>query len=277
MKRTLAVILAVMLAAACVGALASSAGAATSSRKKKKSKMKSVADESLMHGPDIWAQVEEKLDRDRYGDIEYNENVVRNPHKPRNPQDPRHLPNAPTMQTSEAPDWRDGGPEAVTYPLVMEDVVDGFLGYFEEALPILADEDRELTSEELEQLKQISGGLLAHSRELVKIYGRLSHERRVRGEGWLKIDPELQRGRVEASILAATDEWLEVVERVETSAIRFRRGALMRSPLLLRKAWRAIVASGLELPQFRSSIQALNVERERGESREREPRDLGDG
>ena len=271
MKRTLAVILAVILAAACVGALASSAGAASSSRKKK-SKAKSVVDESLMHGPDIWAQVEERLDRDRYGDIEYNENVPLDPQKPQNPLDPRHIPNVPTTQTSEAPDWRDGGPEAVTYPLVTEDVVDGFLDYFEEALPMFAYEDKELTAEALEDLKEISRGLLAHSRELVKIYGRLSRERRVRGEGWLKIDPELQRGKVEESILAATDEWLEVVERVETSAIRFRRGALMRSPVLLRKAWKALVASGLELPQFRSSIQALNVERERGKSRRQEPR-----
>jgi hypothetical protein len=255
MKRTLAVI----LAAACVGALASNAGAASSSRKKPK--MKAVADESLMHGPDIWAQVEEKLVRDRYGDIEYNENV------PLDPQNPLHVQNAPTTQTTEAPVWKDGGPEAVTHPLVMEDVVDGFLDNFEEALPILADEDRELTAEELEDLKRISGGLLAHSRELVKIYGRLSRERRVRGEGRLKIDPELQRGKVEESILAATDEWLEVVERVETSAIRFRRGALMRSPVLLRKAWKALVAAGLELPQFRSSIQALKVTRERGTSK----------
>jgi hypothetical protein len=260
MKRTLVVI----LAGVCVGALANSAAAAPASRKKPK--MKSVSDESLMHGPDIWAQVEEKLERDRYGDVEYRENVVLDPQKPKNPQDPRHLPNAPTTQTREAPEWRDGGPEAVTRPLVMEDMVDGFLDRFEEALPILADEERELTAEDLADLKEISGGLLAHSRELVKIYGRLSRERRVRGEGWLKIDPELQRGQVEESILAATDEWLEVVERVETSAIRLRRGALMRSPVLLRKAWKGLVASGLELPQFRSSIQALEVELERGKS-----------
>ena len=68
---------------------------------------------------------------------------------------------------------------------------------------------------------------------------------------------------MEESILAATEEWLEVVERIKMSALRLRRGALMRSPSRLREAWKALVAAGLELPHLRSSIQKLQVDRKR--------------
>ncbi len=261
MRRTLAVI----FAAALVAGFGSSAEAASSRKRKaktgkstkgkKKFKARKADAESLMHGPDIWGQVEAKLERDEAGNIIYREN------EPVDEENSRH---AALTQTLPAPLWQEAGPEGAIYPLVMEDVVDSFIGEFKEALPILDVEDEdEITAEGLEELRDISRVLLLRSRELVKVYATFARERRLKDEGRLKIDPELHRGKVEESILAATEEWLEVVERIKMSALRLRRGALMRSPLRLRKAWEALVAAGLELPHLRSSIQKLQVDRER--------------
>lgn len=261
MRRALAVIFAVAL----VAGLGSKAEAASSRKRKgtkgrsakgkKKFKARKVNAESLMHGPDIWSQVEAKLERDEDGKVIYRENEA---------LDEENSRQAALSQTREAPLWQEAGPEGAIYPLVMEDVVDSFIGKFKEALPILdVDDEDEITAEGLEDLRGISRVLLLRSGELVKVYATFARERRLKDEGRLKIDPELHRGKVEESILAATEEWLEVVERIEMSAMRLRRGALMRSPVRLRNAWKALVAAGLELPHLRSSIQKLQVDRKR--------------
>ena len=262
MRRALAVI----LAAALVAAVVTSAEAASSRKRKgtkgksakgkrKKFKAKKVDPGSLMHGPDIWGQVEANLERDEDGNIIYREN------EPVDEENSRH---AAVSQTREAPLWQEAGPEGAIYPLVIEDVVDSFMEKFKVALPILDVEDEdEITAEGLDKLRDISRVLLLRSRELVQVYATFARERRLKDEGRLKIDPELHRGKVEESILAATEEWLEVVERIEMSAMRLRRGALMRSPVRLREAWGALVAAGLELPHLRSSIQKLQVDRKR--------------
>lgn len=264
MKRTLAVILAAAMACAFV----TSAEAARAKRKKRvKVKIKEVDLKGIMHGPDIWAQAEAKLAHDKQGNIIYCE------HEPIDEDNSRH---AAVHQTLEAPAWTEGGPEGTVYPIATEDVVDSFLEAFEAALPILdigdIDEpggarEGDLTAEGLEDLKGISEVLLLRSRDLVKVYAILAREQRVKGEGRLKIDPELRRGKVEDAILRATEDWLEAVERLERSAMRLRRGALVRSPAQLLGAWKALVAAGIELPQLRSSMQALLVKRERRRSK----------
>lgn len=170
-------------------------------------------------------------------------------------------------QGAPAP-YKPGEPEpGATHPLTMDGAAQNLLESIKTARPIV---EGKLSYDDMKKLEKPAQNILLHASELVRLMERRIVRARIKAELSGSAEEPASEDVSEEGLkaeLAASAEWMAVVERVERAAKRLLDGALLCSREGVVKGWTSLLDSARELPQIRAAIDAMAIEKARASSR----------